>query len=69
MNRGGQKPADSNPPDKSGRPARPPVSIYTDGYGYEYFKYSDNGRTTDFGILVGRIPARPTKYIYIYIKL
>ena len=63
--RGGQKTADPDPPDQSGRFVRPPVNIYMDGYGY--FKYSDNRRITDFGILVRWIPARPTKYIYIYI--
>ena len=53
-----------DPPDQSGRPARPLARIYTDGYGYGYFKYPDNGRITDFEILVGWIPARPTKYKY-----
>ena len=58
LTRGGQKTVEPDLPDQSGRPARPPARIYTDGYGYGYFKYPDNGRITVFGILVGWIPAR-----------
>ena len=69
--RGGQKTVELDPPDPLARPtrslarparlpARSPARIYTDGYGYGYFKYPDNRRITVFGILVGWIPARPT---------
>ena len=57
--RGGQKTAKPDPPDQSGRIDRPSVSIYTDGYGYKYFKYLDNGRITDFKFLVKWIPDPP----------
>ena len=40
-------------------PADPPARIYTDGYGYRYFKYSDNGRIMVFKFLVEWIPDPP----------
>ena len=50
-NWGGQKTVEPDPPDQSGRPAR----IYTDGYGYGYFKYPDNG-FWNFGLVDTRPP-------------
>ena len=58
--RGGQKTVELDLPDQFGRPVRSLARIYTDGYGYGYLKYLDNGQITVFGILVGWIPARPT---------
>ena len=54
----------TNPPDQSDQTIRPSISIYTDEYGYRYFKYSDNGRITDFEILVEWIP-NPLDNIYL----
>ena len=56
--RGGQKTVEPDPPDQSGRPAHSPACqpahIYTDGYGYGYFKYPDNGFSN-----FGRVDTRP----------
>ena len=62
--RGGQKTVKPDSPDQSSQTVHLSVSIYTDGYGYRYFKYSDNGRITDFEILVEWIPD-PLDNIYL----
>jgi hypothetical protein len=52
--RGGQKTVEPDPLNQFGRPARSPARIYTDGYGYGYFKYPNNGFWN-----FGRMDTRP----------
>ena len=57
--RGEQKPAKTDPPDKTTRPIHPPVSTYMDRYGFYYFSYSGFGRATGFVFFVRWISDPP----------
>ena len=58
-----------DPFNQSDQTVRPFVNLYTEEYGYKYFKYSDNGRITDFKFWVRQIPAPPNQLtINIYKK-
>ncbi len=65
--RGGQKPAQPNPPEQTGRPDHPPAHTYMDGYGLGYLYFSDFGRATDIMFLVGWLPDPPDQ-ISIHIE-